>query len=68
LSTICLNLASPDGGAKITETLIEGLGNDLRGTADEVVRIKREFGKGIDLIVIQDQWFRTLLDTLQLTL
>ena len=46
------------------KTLIKDAGADLQRVADEVARIKREFGEGVDFVVFRDPGFKVVLDTL----
>ena len=60
LSTIRLLIFS----LRPAKTLIKDAGNDLRRVADEVARIKREFGEGVDFAMYRDMGFKAVLDTL----
>ena len=66
LSVLDLNLVGPHPGTRVLETSIEGLGNDLRRTTDEVNRIRREFDEGINVVVFRDQWFKEFSESLDL--
>ena len=51
-----------------TKTLIKDAGGDLQRIADEVARIEREFGEALDIFVYRDPPFKTVLDTLNVSL
>ena len=47
-----------------TKTLIKVVGDDLQRVADEVTRIKSEFGEAVNIVVYRDSPFMVVLDTL----
>ena len=49
------------------ETLINYVGDDLRRIADEITRIEHEFGGVVNLTVLRDSVFGTVLDTLNVS-
>lgn len=59
LQLACLPIANRPPGA-----LINDLGDDLRRVADEVARIKHEFGEAMDLTVSRDPAFAVVLGAL----
>ncbi|KAF9645582.1 hypothetical protein BDM02DRAFT_3119985 [Thelephora ganbajun] len=66
LSAVRLNFISPLSDIRSAETSAGELGNDLQRTADEVTRIRREFGGAVNVIVLRDPWFKVAFDTLQI--
>ena len=65
LSIIRLDFHSSAG--RLVETMITGMGDDLRRIAGEVARIECEFGGVVDFTVSRDSGFEALLDTLNVS-
>jgi len=64
LSAIRLNFAWQSSAYQTVETAIEGAGDDLRRITDEVTRIEREFEGAMNLTVVWDSGFKSVLDKL----
>jgi len=65
LSTIRIDLTRSHATTRSAERLIEETRDDLRWIADEAVRIGREFGGAVNLIVVRDLAFKAALDALE---
>ena len=68
LSILQLGFTGPPADVPILETSIRELNNDLMRTAEEVTRIRCAYDEGIYVIVLRDQWFKEVLDTLKIKL
>ena len=64
LSTIRIDLTRSHATTRSAERLIEETRDDLQWIADEAVRIGREFGGAVNLIVVRDLAFKVALDAL----
>jgi len=68
LSTIRLDFAGPPIASLPVESLIEGMGDDLRRIADEADRIEREFEGTVEFTVVRDSVFGAALDALKVSI
>lgn len=68
LYAIKLSLIGPPDGTLIDEGSTRALGTELKMTAGQITRIRREFNERIYFIAIRDQWFRVFLESLNLRL
>ena len=66
LSDIRLDFSSSSD--RPVETMITGIGNDLRQIAGEVARIELEFEGAVSFAVIRDSGFGAVLDSLNVRL
>jgi len=66
LSSLQLDLAGTPLNQSV-ESLIEDMGNDLQRIADEVTRIDREFEGAVNITVVSDSKFKTVLNTLDVS-
>lgn len=64
LSTIRLNFFRSHSTDRNVEPSIQGMSGDFQRAEDEAARIKREFGKAVDLTVLRDPSFWVVLDAL----
>jgi len=67
LSVVKLNFVGPPSGIRSPDTLTGEIGDDLRRVADEVTRIKREFGEAMSFDVFRDPWFKVALDAVNVS-
>jgi len=68
LPTIRLDFAGPPIASLHVESLIRGMGDDLRRIADEADRIKREFEVMVKFTVVRDSVFGAALDALKVSI
>ena len=64
LSAVQLTFTHSPQINRFVEAAIETMGNDLRRTANEVTRIQRKFGGGVNLTVVRDTGFKAVFDKL----
>jgi hypothetical protein len=64
LSALHLNFVDSSTITRSLETAIEGMGDDLQRTADEVARIEHEYEGAVKVIVFRDPRFKTVFDAL----